>query len=60
MTACPPTILVGDTDDEWFDTDDDDDDTDLVVDTIDVPHEQDNLLSGLLEQIIILFVKTFY
>ena len=56
MTACPPTILVGDTDDEWFDTDDDDDDTDLVVDTIDVPHEQDILLSGLLEQIIILFV----
>ena len=57
MTACPPTILVGDTDDEWFDTNDDDD-TDLVVDTIDVPHEQDILLSGLLEQIIILFVKT--
>ena len=59
MTACPPTILVGETDDEEFDTDDDV--SDLPVDTMDVPHEQDNLLSGLLEQIVMvkLYVSTF-
>ena len=59
MTACPPTILVGETDDEEFDTDDDV--SDLLVDTMDVPHEQDNLLSGLLEQIMMaeLYITTF-
>ena len=59
MTACPPTILVGETDDEELDTDDDV--SDLLVDTMDVPHEQDNLLSGLLEQIMMaeLYITTF-
>ena len=42
MTACPPTILVGDTDEE-FDTDEDEN-TDLDVGTMDVPQVQDNLL----------------
>ena len=42
MTACPPTILVGDTDEE-FDTDEDEN-TDLDVGTMDVPQAQDNLL----------------
>ena len=42
MTACPPTILVGDTVEE-FDADEDEN-TDLDVCTMDVPQAQDNLL----------------
>ena len=43
MTACPPTILVGDTVEE-FDAADEDENTDLDVGTMDVPQAQDNLL----------------